>query len=66
MSSGNAIRVVREAQGLSQRELAERAGVNHSYLAQVERGEKINPSVEWLASVNQALADHLAEGGAVA
>lgn len=62
MTSGNAIRMMREAQGLSQRELAERAGVNHSYLAQVERGEKLNPSPRWLASVADALGRHLSGG----
>lgn len=61
MTSGNAIREMREAQGMSQRELAERAGVNHSYLAQVERGEKTNPSERWLEAVSKALANHLAE-----
>lgn len=56
--TGPAIRVMREAQGLTLRQLAEKAGTNYSYLSQVERGDKI-PSARWLRSVLDALADNL-------
>lgn len=58
--AGHAIKVIREAQGLSLRQLAERAGVNFSYLSQVERGEK-KPSARWMAAVEHALADNLSD-----
>lgn len=57
-ATGPALRVMREAQGLSLRALAEKAGVNHAYLSQVERGDKI-PNPRWLRSVTDALADNL-------
>lgn len=52
---------MRQAQGLSVRELARLAEVNHSQLSQVERGLK-DPSPRWLKSVTDALGRHL--GGA--
>lgn len=52
------MRVMREAQGLTLRQLAEKAGVNHAYLSQVERGDK-TPNPRWLRSVLDALADNL-------
>ncbi len=55
---GQALRVMRVAQGLTLRELAEKAGVNHAYLSQVERGDK-TPNPRWLRSVTDALADNL-------
>jgi transcriptional regulator with XRE-family HTH domain len=59
--AGTAIRAMRQAQGLSVRELARLAEVNHSQLSQVERGLK-DPSPRWLKSVTDALGRHL--GGA--
>lgn len=57
-TTGSALRVMREAQGLTLRQLAEKAGVNHAYLSQVERGDK-TPNPRWLRSVLDALADNL-------
>jgi transcriptional regulator with XRE-family HTH domain len=37
---GRAIRVVRTAQGLNRRELAERSGVSYPYLSEIEAGKK--------------------------
>lgn len=56
--TGLALRVMREAQGLTLRQLAEKAGVNFAYLSQVERGER-TPNPRWLRSVLDALADNL-------
>lgn len=56
--AGAAIKDAREAQGLSLRELAERAQVNAGYLSRVERGSR-NPNPRWLASVIGALAENL-------
>jgi transcriptional regulator with XRE-family HTH domain len=55
---GFAIRVMREAQGLTLRQLATMADTSASYIAQVERGER-EPSRRWLASVTDALARNL-------
>jgi transcriptional regulator with XRE-family HTH domain len=46
------LRAVREAVGLSQRDLAARLGVPHSWVAKVEAGERRIDVVEliWLAS----------------
>lgn len=57
-ATGSAIRVMRQAQGLTLRQLADKAGTNYSYLSQVERGAKI-PSARWMRSVLDALADNL-------
>lgn len=57
-SAGPALRIMREAQNLTLRQLAEKSGTNHAYLSQVERGEKI-PSARWLRAVLDALADNL-------
>lgn len=37
---GNNVRRLREAQGLTQAELASKAGINRSYLGGVERGQR--------------------------
>lgn len=58
--TGHAIRVMREAQGLSLRELARLAEVNPTYLSQFERGLVERPSPRWLRSVTEALGKHMA------
>lgn len=58
-SAGAAVAAIREAQGLSQRELARLAKVNAGYLSQVEAG-KVSPSERWLSAVKTALAQNLA------
>ena len=57
---GSRIRMAREGLGLSQEKLAERAGVNTSYLSQVERGKK-TPSLDVLVRVSGAVNLRLAE-----
>lgn len=50
---------MREAQGLSIRELARRAEVDHSYLSRFEAGRlETEPSRRWLRAVTDALAVH--------
>lgn len=41
---GNAVRVARTTAGLTQEELAERAGLDRSYIGGVERGDR-NPTL---------------------
>lgn len=49
---------MREAQGLTLRQLASLADVNHAYLSQVERGLK-EAHPRWMQAVKNALADNL-------
>jgi transcriptional regulator with XRE-family HTH domain len=51
---GQRVRVLRLAQGISQEELADRAGVHRTYLGGVERGER-NPSLRNIARIAGAL-----------
>jgi transcriptional regulator with XRE-family HTH domain len=52
---GDWIRKRRELQGVSQRELADRAGISRSYLCDIERGRGTKPSVDSLDSLATAL-----------
>ena len=49
------LRTAREQSGISQRQLASRVGIHHSYLARLESGETANPA----ADVLQRIADVL-------
>ena len=51
---GRAIRVIRNAQDLSRKELAARASLSYSYVAEIETGAK-NPSSKALAQIAGAL-----------
>jgi len=51
---GVAIKTERSVQGLSQEELAERAGLHRTYVSDVERGAR-NPSIVSIEKVAQAL-----------
>ena len=63
-SARHVIRATREELGLSGRELARRAGKDHTYLSRFERGLlPVEPSPEWLHDVTTALGDALAEAG---
>jgi len=51
---GNAIKEQRSALGISQEELASRAGLHRTYVSEVERGER-NPSITSIEKLAQAL-----------
>jgi len=51
---------LRLARGLSQEELAFRAGVHRTYLGSIERGER-NPALKNIAAIADALDVSLAE-----
>jgi len=51
---GEAIRIERKAQGISQEELALRSDINRSYMGSVERGE-VNVSILTLDKVLEVL-----------
>ena len=54
MNYGKAIKVARAARGLAQKELAQRAGVDPSFLSLMERGERA-PSLATVEAVSSAL-----------
>ena len=51
---GDKVRKAREKARLTQAEVAEKAGINSSYYAQIERGE-VNLSVDKLKSIAKVL-----------
>ena len=51
---GNAIKITRSALGISQEELAARAGLHRTYVSDVERGTR-NPSLESVEKLAKAL-----------
>jgi transcriptional regulator with XRE-family HTH domain len=57
---GGNVKRLREAQSLSQEELADRAGLHRTYISQVERAVK-NPTVQSLDRIARALGVPLAE-----
>ena len=52
---GDWIRARRAGQGISQRELADLAGLSRSYLCDIERGRGTQPSIESLDRIGAAL-----------
>ena len=54
MSIGSRIRSARKSAGMSQEELAEKAGLHNTYIGQLERGEK-NATLESIEKVSRAL-----------
>lgn len=59
-AAGREIKQHREAQGLSQEALAERAGLHRNYIGLIERGER-NASLKALFAIAAALDLSLAE-----
>ena len=57
---GDRVRELRREAGLSQEELAGRAGVHRTYLGGIERGER-NPSLKNIAAIAVALGVTLPE-----
>lgn len=57
---GNRIKELRRAKGLSQEELAFKAGLHRTYLGGIERGER-NPSLKNITAIAEALAITLSE-----
>lgn len=57
---GPAVREARMAAGLTQEELADRAGLDRSYMGGVERGER-NPTLSVIEKIAEGLGVTLAE-----
>ena len=51
---GSRVRELRRARGLSQEELADRAGLHRTYLSGIERGQR-NPSLKNIAAIAETL-----------
>ncbi len=51
---GDRVRELRQEAGLSQEELAHKAGIHRTYLGGIERGER-NPSLKNIAAITEAL-----------
>ena len=60
MALGHRLRILREAFGLSQRELAKRAGITNSNISMIEQGQ-VSPSVHSLTKILDAFPLSLAE-----
>jgi len=57
---GQRVRELRNRRGISQEELAFKAGVHRTYLGGIERGER-NPSLKNIAAIAEALGIPLRE-----
>jgi len=57
---GKRVRELRLAKGLSQEELAYRAGVHRTYLGGIERGER-HPALKHISAIAKALGVSLSE-----
>lgn len=55
MTLGQAIRAIRRAEGLSQKELAEASGIDQSYLSMIESDQRRNPGVRIISRLARAL-----------
>ena len=57
---GENVRELRRSRGLSQEELAFRAGIHRNYLGGIERGER-NPALDNISAIAKALGVDLSE-----
>jgi transcriptional regulator with XRE-family HTH domain len=55
MAFGERVRELRKAQGMSQRELADRAGIDFTYLSKIENGRMEPPSEQVIRRVAEEL-----------
>jgi transcriptional regulator with XRE-family HTH domain len=51
---GERIRIIRKANGLTQEELGEKAGLSYKFVGEIERGQ-VNPSLDTLVAIAKAL-----------
>lgn len=57
---GSAVRAARTAAGITQEDLADRAGLDRSYIGGIERGER-NPTISVIEKIAAGLGLSLAE-----
>jgi transcriptional regulator with XRE-family HTH domain len=60
LNLGKTIRRLRKRMGVSQEELAARAGIHRTYMGKIERGES-NPPVQTVSKVAKALRVKLSD-----
>ncbi len=58
---GQMLRMLREEKGWTQEELAEKASVGRTYLAKLETGAKVNPTIAVLKRLAKSLRVPVAE-----
>lgn len=58
---GEKIKIIREARGITLSTLADRSGVSKSYLSNLERGLKKNPSIQIIENVAYVLNTNITE-----
>ena len=58
---GRVLRTLREEKGLTQVDLAEKVKVGQSYIAMLESGDKVNPSLDVLQRLAKALKVNVRE-----
>lgn len=57
----NRIREIREEQGITQVELAHKAGLSMGYLSHLENGSRNNPSYQTMTRIAKALNKEIGE-----
>lgn len=57
----NKIREIREEQGITQVELAHKAGLSMGYLSHLENGSRSNPSYQTMTRIAKALNKEIGE-----
>jgi len=61
MALGETIKNLRQVTGLTQMQLAEKAGIDQGGLSRIEQGLKANPTLEILRRLAQALGCRVAD-----
>ena len=57
----NRIREIREEQGMTQLQLAERSGLSVGYICHLENGSRNNPSLKTMSSIAKVLNKEIGE-----
>ena len=57
----NRIREIREEQGMTQSQLAERSGLSVGYICHLENGSRNNPSLKTMSSIAKVLNKEIGE-----
>jgi predicted transcriptional regulator len=62
-TAGLALKVIRQAAGMTQQQVSDEAGVSVSWLSRVESGQ-VEPTEAWVGVVAIAIGNHMAEDAA--
>lgn len=57
----NRIREYREKQGIKLTDLAQKIGISNGYLCHLEKGSRVNPSIQVMEKIAKALGKNIAE-----